>query len=76
MQQPVDQGRATGECWGTIGVVKLHSLRTTPRIFGEVAEPIGCGMVTTAQRSKTKKGFPHFVRVWEYIVMGFGDVDL
>ena len=55
---------------------KLRSSRTTPRIFGEVVEPTGCGEVTTMQRPKTKRGFPHFVRVWESIVIGFGDVDL
>ena len=45
-------------------------------IFGEVAEPTGCGAVTTTQRPKAKRGLPHFVRVWEYIVIGFGDVGL
>ena len=57
-------------------MLEQGSSRTTFRIFGEVAEPTGRGTVTTVQRPKTKRGFPHFVRVWESIVMGFGDVDL
>ena len=54
----------------------MRSSRTIPRIFGEVAEVTRRGAVTTAQRPKTKRGFPHFVRVWESIVMGFGDGDV
>ena len=66
-----------GACWSRkVASRKLHSSRTTPRIFGEVVEPIGCGTVITTKRPKTKRGFPYFVRVWESIVTGFGDVDL
>ena len=62
--------------WKGVGAGKLRNSRKTPRIFGEVAKPTGRDAVTTAQRPKTKRGFPHFVRVWESIVTGFRDVDL
>ena len=66
-----------GACWSRKEASqKQRSLRTSPKIFDEVAEPTRHGMVTTAQRSKTKRVLSHFVRVWEYIVTGFGDVDL
>ena len=66
-----------GACWSKkVDSQKLYSSRTSPKIFDEVAEPTRCGAVTTTQRPKTKRGFPHFVRVWESIVTGFRDVDI
>ena len=81
-QQPMARGRATSACWGPIGARKqlpgsCAVLRIGPRIFGKVAELRSRSAVITTQKPKTKRGFyPIFVRVWEYIVMSFGDVGL
>ena len=51
-------------------------MRKCPRTFGEVAELARRSTVNTAWNPKTKRVLPHFVRVWDYFVMGFGDVGL
>ena len=52
-----------GACWSRKAASrKLHNSRTSPRIFGEVAEPTGCGAVTTAQKTRAKKVFTPFCK--------------
>ena len=51
------------KCWSRKAASqKLRSSRTSPRIFDEVVELTGHGMVTTAQTPKTKRVFTPFCK--------------
>ena len=81
MQQLVAWGRATSECWGPVRVGKqfLESCVVRGKVPGSLARlQSRHGMARLPQHKdrRPKRVLPHFVRVWEYIVTGFGDVGL